>query len=290
MPNFKCHFCKICAGKGCIGEIPGMGGPNKSQNCIENFAAWQKYQLPVSEAQQSTPPQIRLAPITGAVENVGYTDERQFYFDLLRSCADSGVPLSIGDGTPDEKLLFGLEALRSLKKKAAVFIKPYPDARFFERIDWSLDCAEFLGIDIDSYNIVTMRNLVHLEQKTSGQLCKIKEYLSKHGIPFVIKGIFSENDLKMIEEVKPDVAYVSNHGGRVDTHFGSTADFLAKNAKFLSSHCGQVWVDGGLRTQKQLLVAGALGADVALFARPFITALCRNKETGISEFVAEISK
>ena len=101
------------------------------------------------------------------------------------------MPLSIGDGCPDEKLLWGIEAVKSVNKKAAVFIKPYENKKILERIEWSASVAECIGIDIDAYNIVTMRNKVNLEKKTEKNLVEIKNRLSALGLPFVLKGIFN---------------------------------------------------------------------------------------------------
>lgn len=273
----KCHFCQVCDGKGCIGEMPGMGGVFQNANFIANCADWHKY-----TKTSNSLPKIRLAPITGAVENVGWVDEKSFYETLLTAVSKAGVDLSIGDGTPDEKLLYGIEALKKLKKKAAVFIKPYPQDIFFERLTWAEDVAEVLGIDIDSYNIVTMRNLVNLEKKSSTQLLEIKQ---RAKCPFALKGVFTKADLETVASVKPDIVVISNHGGRVETNRKSTADFLAENYCFLKKHCGEIWVDGGLRTSADLKVAKALGAKTVLLGRPFLTALLRDGEMGVFNLV-----
>lgn len=257
-----------------------MGGVFQNANFIANCADWHKY-----TKNSDALPCIRLAPITGAVENVGWVDEESFYETLLTAVSKAGVALSIGDGTPDEKLLYGIKALKKLKKKAAVFIKPYPQDIFFERLVWADDVAEVVGIDIDAYNIVTMRNLVNLEKKSPAQLLEIKQ---KAKCPFALKGVFTKADLKTVALVKPDIVAVSNHGGRVETIRKSTADFLAENYEFLQKHCGEVWVDGGLRTKADLKVAKSMGAKTVMLGRPFITALLRNGEAGVINFVDDL--
>lgn len=121
---YKCHICQICNGYGCQGELPGMGGVFNSANFIANYQAWKKYYLP--DADSSDIPLIRLAPITGAVENVGYHDETPFYDDLIKGASQAGFLLSIGDGYPDAKLQGGIAALKAHGQTAAVFIKPFP--------------------------------------------------------------------------------------------------------------------------------------------------------------------
>jgi isopentenyl diphosphate isomerase/L-lactate dehydrogenase-like FMN-dependent dehydrogenase len=223
-------------------------------------------------------PHIAIAPITGAIENIGFADERNYYAEIVAASKNVGIGLCIGDGYPDEKLKFGIEAIRGVESTAAVFIKPYENHRIIERIGWSSEIASIIGIDIDSYNILTMRNMVNLEKKSAEQLMEIQDFVhDKLGLPFAIKGIFTEDDIKLVEQVQPDIAYISNHGGRVDTREGSTAEFLAAYAEKLRANCGELWVDGGIRSRHDMAVAAAYGVSTVLEGRPFITALCRER-------------
>lgn len=294
--NFKCKFCAECSGLACAGELPGMGGVFGGKNNILNCAAWKKIfselnptqiQNAESKLNEAGAEFFRLAPITGAVENIGWNDEESFYAPFVKSCAQAKIGLSIGDGIPDQKLLFGINAVRALApQRAAVFLKPYPQQKLFERIEWAADIMEFLGIDIDAYNIATMRGKAHLEKKTAAQLRELRR-LAK--IPFVVKGVFTKADLDLVEELQPDVALVSNHGGRVETDVGSTAEFLQNNFVFLKKHCGQVWVDGGIRTRQDAITAAALGAEQILLGRPLISAFCKSGEQDVKNFCAHLA-
>ena len=165
-------------------------------------------------------------------------------------------------------------------KTGAVFIKPYPNPRIFERIDWVRNSAELIGIDIDSYNIVTMRNLVQLEQKDVYSLKEIQRYAKK---PFAIKGVFLPENVELIKELRPDIAVISNHGGRIETKRGNTADFLSEYGSTLRKFAGEVWVDGGLRSRADIAAAKQLGAAQVMIGRPCITALLSDGITGIRE-------
>ena len=287
MSGYKCYFCAKCDGRGCFGELPGMGGVFNSANFIDNCAAWKKYHAADrEEAEGGNLPLIRLAPITGGVENIGYKDEASFYFDLIQSAAEAGFLLSIGDGYPDEKIKGGFAALQRYEKTGAVFIKPYPNVRIFERIDWVRSSAELIGIDIDSYNIVTMRNLVQLEQKDAKTLKEIQRYAQK---PFAIKGIFLPENIELIKELKPDIAVVSNHGGRIETRRGNTADFLAEYGNTLRKFTGEIWVDGGLRSRADIAAAKRLGAAQVMIGRPCITALLKNGLPGVRELYSRLT-
>ena len=285
MSVYKCHFCTECDGHGCLGELPGMGGVFASANFIDNCTAWKKYHTDTLRDYELPP--IRLAPITGCVENVGYNDEAAFYFDLIEACAEAGFLLSIGDGYPDAKIQGGLAALQRYGKTGAVFIKPYPNIRIFERIDWVRPAAELIGVDIDSYNIVTMRNLVQLEQKDAQSLKEIQRYAQK---PFAIKGIFLPENVELVKELRPDIAVISNHGGRIETRRGSTADFLAEYGNTLRKFAGEVWVDGGVRSRADIAAAKRLGAAQVMIGRPCITSLLSGGVTGVRELYRRLTE
>lgn len=293
--SFKCHFCTECVGRGCISELPGMGGIRNNINFQLNCSDWDIYprgEYDAEKLENQALPEIRLAPITGGVENIGYFDEKQLYFDMIDAAVRAGINISIGDGCPDEKILGGIAAVKRQQEKnsdikAAVFIKPYQNERIFERIEWSRDIASMVGVDIDSYNIVTMRNLVKLEKKNASQLLEIKKSLK---VPFIVKGVFTHEDIELVKQVKPDVIAISNHGGRVENRTGSTVDFLAEHGKELKSCCGEIWIDGGIRKTRDLKVASYFGAKEVMIARPLISALCKDKENGMRDFISSIRK
>ncbi len=307
----KCHNCPICNGYGCIGELPGMGGFSNNINFQNNVEGWNKllhekgyaenslddYEVGILNSPNLRHLPVRLGPMTGGVENVGYKDERQFYLDLISFADSKGIALSIGDGCPDCKLQYGIEAVKSLghlnkavsqerictelkiTPQAAVFIKPYSDEKILERAEWatSAGIASHVGIDIDSFNILTMRNQVKLEKKSDIQLLNMKNVINKkYDIPFAIKGVFTKDDIELVKYVKPDIVFVSNHGGRVENRIGSTAEFLSEFSTELIKYCGEIWVDGGIRTEKDVILALELGAHQVLIGRPVIQGLMKS--------------
>ena len=283
--ELKCHRCPECNGYGCPDMLPGLGGVMGGANFQANVEAWKRLGKEAgigsggnagSEAHDISPSVIRCGPVTGAVENIGFANEGDFYYPYLKNAHDAGFGLCIGDGCPDEKLKFGVAAVKQIKEEggavtasAAFFLKPYPQERLFERVEWVKPYADYIGIDIDSYNILTMRNLVNLERKTAAQL---EEFREKTQCPFVIKGVFTDADIELVKEVHPEVVYISNHGGRVETRLGSTADFLVQNAAELKKYCKEIWVDGGIRTRRDIQTALHFGADQVIMARSPIRA------------------
>ena len=295
--DLKCHRCPVCDGYGCPGMLPGLGGVFEGKNFQLNYEGWhQLYDKAANEGKLSdlrsipvTPQKLRCGPVTGAVENIGYDFEADFYYPYLMNAAQAGLGLCVGDGYPDEKLKLGTAAVRELSQtqpqlKAAFFLKPYPQQKLFERTEWVRPYASHIGIDIDSYNILTMRNLVNLERKSADQL---QEFRQVSKLPFVIKGVFTDDDIELVRQVRPEVVYISNHGGRVETHIGSTALFLKENAEELKKYCDQIWVDGGIRTKEDIQTALYYGADQIIMARPLIRATFDEHYT---ETVSELLK
>lgn len=284
--NLKCYRCAECDGFGCPNMIPGLGGVMDGKNFQLNVQGWAKlFSLAQTHNDdkkilqiQISPEKLRCGPVTGAVENIGYQNEEDFYFPYLSNADKSGFGLCVGDGCPDEKLDFGLKAIQKIKCKhkptsVAFFLKPYPQKKLLERVDFVQEDADFIGIDIDSFNIATMRNLVNLEKKSAENLIEIKNHTDKK---FVIKGVFTSEDIELVQKVQPDVVYISNHGGRVETRIGSTAEFLYENAKILKENCAEIWIDGGIRTKKDIQTALFYGASQVILARPLIRATFDN--------------
>lgn len=285
-----------------MGELPGMGGVRQNENFILNCLGWKnlrnenpEIQKNIEELLKKSPeeriPNISIAPMTGAIENIGFANEKTYYSEIITAVNKVGIGLSIGDGFPDEKLKFGIAALKEIeldspKTRTSVFVKPYSNEKILERFEWAGTCAKVAGIDIDSYNIVTMRNKVHLEKKSATQLKEIKSKLKQ---PFALKGIFTKDDIDLLREVKPDIAYISNHGGRIETRRGSTAQFLLEYRKEIKNYCGELWVDGGIRTSLDVATAMVLGADCVLAGRPFATALCKGGAEEMCKKALELS-
>lgn len=302
MNNYKCHFCVTCNGTGCIGQMPGMGGVNRNINFRLNCDGWEvcRKENPLSfinfleRPVNERIPKISLAPMTGATENIGFQNEEEYYRLMFSAVHKCGIDLCAGDGFPDEKLDYEIKALKELQKqdntlKAAFFIKPFENSKIIDHINKAASIASLIGIDIDSYNISTMQNLVKLEKKNADQLLEIKDYLTKNNIPFAIKGIFNPEDIELVKAVKPQVSYISNHGGRVETRIGSTAEFLQNYADQLHQYSKEVWVDGGIRTPLDISTAMAFGADRVLIGRPFVSAYCKGGEELLCKKILELS-
>lgn len=259
----RCRGCKICDGILCGGELPGWGGVDGGRRFAANVRSWEESTVvPAVEF-----PEIAYAPVTGAVQNIGTDEEEPFYFAAAESTRNAGIGFCIGDGFPDIKLDAGIAAAAHYGLTADVFIKPYPDRLWLERAERAASVAGFIGIDIDSWQIATMAGQTVMERKTAAQLKKLKKSIR---FPFVIKGICDKETVSLLEEVLPDAAVISNHGGRVSAPPEGTAVLLQRYGAAVRRYSGAVWVDGGLRSETHLKKAAALGAGRVLIGRPLI--------------------
>ena len=90
--------------------------------------------------------------------------------------------------------------------------------------------------------------------------------------------------------MKPEIAIVSNHGGRIDRRLQSSAEFLKLYRNEIARYSGEVWVDGGIRTYQDVMVATFLGAKEILIGRPIISAMVRGGKEKRKEEVKNFVK
>lgn len=278
-----CRGCKACDGRGCRGEVPGMGGKGSSLTFINNFKSWNEIEVDIEGVEL---PLLGVAPMTGVGQNMGNVyPEAVFHNYMVCGAKAAGIMPCIGDGTPDFKLQAGIKALIDNDVIGTAFIKPYPNHIILERFKLVEGVVDILGVDIDSYRIPTMEGLVSLEKKNAEQLLELKEQCTKK---FIVKGVQSLEDLELMKLVKPDIVVVSNHGGRVFDDGEGIAFRFQEIVSELKKITLEVWVDGGLRTVEHLKKAKALGATRVLIGRPLIQATSVFREEGVPYWLKQL--
>ena len=103
--------------------LPGLGGVFEGKNFQLNCEGWKElYNTKKEEISkiEVKPELLRCGPVTGAVENIGYANESDFYLPYLRNTAKAGFGLCVGDGCPDEKLKLGTAAIKELAENTVV--------------------------------------------------------------------------------------------------------------------------------------------------------------------------
>jgi L-lactate dehydrogenase (cytochrome) len=101
-----------------------------------------------------------------------------------------------------------------------------------------------------------------------------------NGVPIVLKGVQTAEDVRLAMEYGADAVMLSNHGGR--SLDGAQASILVLLE--VRKHCPeafgkiQIFVDGGFERGSDILKAIALGATAVGVGRPFLYSLCYGQE------------
>ncbi|MCW2782988.1 MAG: FMN-dependent alpha-hydroxy acid dehydrogenase [Marmoricola sp.] len=108
------------------------------------------------------------------------------------------------------------------------------------------------------------------------------DWIQKHtGLPVVVKGVLRPDDARRCVQAGAAAIWVSNHGGR---QLDRTVSTVAALPDIVSSvgRAAEVYVDGGVRSGLDLVLATALGATAAFVGRPVLWALALDGQFGVA--------
>jgi isopentenyl diphosphate isomerase/L-lactate dehydrogenase-like FMN-dependent dehydrogenase len=105
------------------------------------------------------------------------------------------------------------------------------------------------------------------------------------GLPFVLKGLLTEQDARIAVEHGVDAIVVSNHGARQLDRVAAPVDVLERIVAAVGGST-EIWVDGGVRRGLDIAIALALGARGVLIGRPIFWALATDGERGVARALA----
>lgn len=100
------------------------------------------------------------------------------------------------------------------------------------------------------------------------------------GLPVVVKGVLRPDDALLAVEAGAAAVWVSNHGGRQLDRSVATAEALPRVADAVGD-AAEVYVDGGVRSGRDVLAALALGARAVFVGRPALWALSTGGAGGV---------
>lgn len=110
---------------------------------------------------------------------------------------------------------------------------------------------------------------------------------AKTELPVVVKGVLRADDAQRCVQAGAAAVWLSNHGGRQLDRAVPAARCLQSVRRAVGSRA-EVYVDGGLRSGLDLLVALALGADAAFVGRPAFHALAAGGAAGVAEALGSL--
>ena len=103
-------------------------------------------------------------------------------------------------------------------------------------------------------------------------------------LPVVVKGIVSKEDAGQAIEAGASAIWVSNHGGRQLDYGVATIDALEEIAEHVVDRA-ELYVDGGVRSGTQALIALGLGARAVFVGRPILWGLACGGTEGVSRML-----
>ncbi len=295
-----CRVCKVCDGRACAGEVPGMGGLGTATSFKNNLKALADIQFNMRLVHDVTDPHTRVtilgkelsmpvlaAPIGGVSFNMGgKVSEEKYLKSVIFGCLEKGIMGCTGDGVPDFIHQTAFDILAEAKGQGIPFIKPWEDKELSEKLEKAAATGvDIIGMDIDAAGLVTLKKMGRpVSPKTVSQL---RDIIEKVPAKFILKGIMTVDDAKAAVDAGADAVVVSNHGGRV-------LDFTPGAATVLPGICeavkGQITIlaDGGIRSGADVLKLLALGADAVMIGRPFSVAAIGGLQQGVVQYIEKI--
>ncbi|MBO8168620.1 MAG: alpha-hydroxy-acid oxidizing protein [Thermoanaerobacteraceae bacterium] len=277
-----CRVCPVCDGRACAGSVPGIGGTGTGSAFNANLEALAKVKLNLRTIHQAKEPDLSLtlfgeelatpilaAPITGASINMGGAlTEREMVDALLQGALAAGSLGMTGDTGVPSMYDDGLAGIKAVNGKGIPFIKPRSQEEIKKRIDKAEAAGALaVGVDVDGAGLITMA--LNGQPVGPKSVENIKELVSYTKLPFIVKGIMTVDEAKLMAEAGVAAIVVSNHGGRVLDHTLGAADVLPEIADAVKGKV-TILADGGVRSGVDVLKLLALGADAVLVGRPLI--------------------
>lgn len=295
-----CKACPECNGKACKNQMPGPGAKGIGDTAIRNYDKWKEIRVQMDTLVENRPIDTSLslfgkdfkypffAGPVGAV-NLHYGDSLNdiTYNDILvSSCAEFGIAAFTGDGTDSNVMVAATKAIKKADGFGIPTVKPWNIETIREKMALVKDAGAFaVAMDIDAAGLPFLKNLTPpAGSKSVEELHAIAEAA---GVPFIVKGIMTVKGALKAKEAGASAIVVSNHGGRVLDQCPATAEVLEEIALAVDGSM-KILVDGGIRSGADVFKALALGADAAIIARPFVTAVYGGGREGVESYIQKI--
>ena len=295
-----CKACPVCNGKACGPQVPGPGAKGVGDTAIRNYDAWRRIRINLDTIVPNVKPDTSFdffgrtlkypffAGPVGAVK-LHYGDKLDdvAYNDILvGACADAGIAAFTGDGTNPEVMKSACAAIAGRNGFGVPTVKPWDVNTLNEKFALVQSSGCFaVAMDIDAAGLPFLQNL----QPPAGSKTveELAEVIKAAGKPFLVKGIMTVEAAKKARAAGASGIVVSNHGGRALDQCPATAEVLYDIAQAVGGSM-MILVDGGIRTGVDIFKALCLGADGAVIARPYVTAVYGGGAEGVALYTEKL--
>jgi 4-hydroxymandelate oxidase len=184
-----------------------------------------------------------------------------------------------------------IAAITATGARTINIIKPYADNDYvFKRIEHAERCGVMaLGIDVDhSFGGSGKYDIVMGEQMTPKSLKEIKEFIKSTKLPFIIKGVLSEQDAYKALEAGAKGIVVSHHHG-IMNYAIPPLFILPRIAKVINRQI-PIFVDCGVMSGMDVFKALALGADAVSAGRVIMEPLKKDGAEGVKNQIIKMTE
>jgi isopentenyl diphosphate isomerase/L-lactate dehydrogenase-like FMN-dependent dehydrogenase len=207
--------------------------------------------------------------------------------EVARGAAAANAVMWTGIGDDSE-----LTAIAKTGARAIKIIKPYADDDLIYR---KIKLSEKLGLlavgmDVDFvFGGKKKRGFAQdfpVGPKTSGE---IKKFVKASSLPFILKGILSEQDAEKALDAGATGIAVSHHGGSVLDYAVPPLMMLPKIKKIAGEKI-PVFVDSSIGSGADVFKAIALGADAASLGRAVMAGLAAEGAEGVRKVIGGVNE
>lgn len=184
-----------------------------------------------------------------------------------------------------------IAAITATGARTINIIKPYADNDYiFKRIEHAERCGVMaLGMDVDhSFGGNGLYDVVLGDKMKPKTLMELKEFIKSSKLPFIIKGVLSEQDAYKALEAGAKGIVVSHHHG-IMNYAVPPLYVLPKIAKVIN-HKIPIFVDCGVMNGMDVFKALALGADAVSAGRVIMEPLKRNGAMGVRDQILKMTE
>ncbi len=207
--------------------------------------------------------------------------------EVAKGAAAAGAVMWAGIGGEEE-----LRGMIDTGAKTIKIIKPYADTDLiFQKIEQAEKYGAFaIGMDTD-FVFGSRRNKgvaqsFPVSPKTQEEL---KSYIKATKLPFILKGVLSEQDAQKALDIGAAGIVVSHHGGSVLNYAVPPLMILPRIAKLIDGRI-PIFVDCGIGSGSDAFKALALGAKAVSAGRAVMAGLASDGAEGVRKVLEGITE
>lgn len=205
--------------------------------------------------------------------------------ELAKGAYGANAVMWAGMGDEDE-----IEAITATGARTIKIIKPYAgNDVIFQKIRHAEQCGALaVGMDVDhAFNGKGQYDVVAGKQMRPKSLDEIKSFIKATQLPFIIKGVLSEQDAEKSMEAGAGGIVVSHHHGIMD--YAVPPLMILPRIKAIIGETVPVFVDCGVASGMDAFKALALGATAVCVGRALIDPLKANGAKGVQDKIEAIT-